>query len=440
MIAVDMEPLRKGEHEGFRDFVNALDSRYEIPDTTILKKKLLPEYYENVKQKLVIALSKAEHVSVTTDLWTSIANEGILSVTCHFFHNEKLIAPLLEVVKMEGSHNAENIASMLDATLSKWDIRSKCEAITTDNAQTMINTAAKLHIRHIPCFAHTLNLTEVPTRWNSAYHMLQRIVTMKTELTLALNECNRAPPGVNADEYLIIQETIQILEPFDLATTKISGESYITLSLIIPLIRGIKTKLVEVESQIVTESGNKILLCMKGSVDKRLSPYESRTPVVLATILDPRFKKKGFKTSDDEKRAGQWLEKAYASHLTKERLAVEETQPTPSTSSGTSNDLLGFLDVPDVSTPLSNSLVDVRQYLEKPVIDRKECPITYWKYTNNKLKELAMLYLCIPASSVPSERIFSKAGQILTERRNRLKEKRLNELLFIKQNSCYFND
>ncbi|CAG5052904.1 unnamed protein product [Parnassius apollo] len=490
MIAVDMEPLRKGEHEGFRDFVNALDSRYEIPDTTILKKKLLPEYYENVKQKLVIALSKPEHVSVTTDLWTSIANEGILSVTCHFFHNEKLIAPLLEVVKMEGSHNAENIASMLDATLSKWDIRSKCEAITTDNAQTMINAAAKLHIRHIPCFAHTLNLTvsdsfavtcldqilkkcksivtffkmstlasdklraiqrelnkpelkviqEVPTRWNSAYHMLQRIVTMKTELTLALNECNRAPPGVNADEYLIIQETIQILEPFDLATTKISGESYITLSLIIPLIRGIKTKLVEVESQIVTESGNKILLCMMGSVDKRLSPYESRTPVVLATILDPRFKKKGFKTSDDEKRAGQWLEKAYASHLTKERLAVEETQPTPSTSSGTSNDLLGFLDVPDVSTPLSNSLVDVRQYLEKPVIDRKECPITYWKYTNNKLKELAMLYLCIPASSVPSERIFSKAGQILTERRNRLKEKRLNELLFIKQNSCYFND
>lgn len=518
MIAVDMEPLRKGEHEGFRDFVNALDSRYEIPDTTTLKNKLLPEYYENVKQELVIALSKAEHVSVTTDLWTSIANEGILSVTCHFFHNEKLIAPLLEVVKMEGSHNAENIASVsifnfhcldtyqfsvsissdincyycfqvLDATLSKWGVRSKCEAITTDNAQTMINAAVKLHIRHIPCFAHTLNLTvtdsfavtcldqilkkcksivtffkmstlasdklraiqrelnkaelrviqEVPTRWNSAYHMLQRLVTMKTELTLALNECNRAPPGVNADEYLIIQETIQILEPFDLATTKISGESYITLSLVIPLIRGIKTKLAEVESQIVTESGKKILLCVKGSVDKRLSPYENRTPVVLATILDPRFKKKGFKTSDEEKRAVQWLEKAYASHLSKERLAEETQQPIPSTSSGTPDDLLGFLDVPDVSTPLSNSLIDVRQYLEKPVIDRKECPITYWRYNNNKLKELAMLYLCIPASSVPSERIFSKAGQILTERRNRLKEKRLNELLFIKQNSTYFN-
>lgn len=45
---------------------------------------------------------------------------------------------------------------------------------------------------------------------------------------------------------------------FDLATTKISGESYITLSLIIPLIRGIESKLAEVESEIITESGKKI--------------------------------------------------------------------------------------------------------------------------------------------------------------------------------------
>ncbi|CAK1600549.1 unnamed protein product [Parnassius mnemosyne] len=195
MIAVDMEPLRKGKHEGFRDFLNALDSRYEIPDTTILNiiTEFNTEYYENVKQKLVLALSKAEHVSLTTDLWTSIANEGILSVTCHFFHNEKLIAPLLEVVKMEESHNAENIAS--------------------------------------------------------------------------------------------------------------------------------------------------------GSVDKRLSPYENRTLVVLVTILDPRFKTKGSKTSDNEKRADQWLEKAYVSQLTKECLSVEETQPTPSTSSGTCTDLLRFLHV-----------------------------------------------------------------------------------------------
>lgn len=134
---------------------------------------------------------------------------------------------------------------------------------------------------------------------------------------------------------------------------------------------------------------------------------------------DSRRRGSKFKTSDEEKRAGQWLEKPYASHLAKVRLTEEETQPTPSTSSGTSNDLLGFLDVPDVSTPLSNSVVDVRQYLEKPVINRKECPIKYWRYTNNRLKELAMLYPCIPASSVTSERIFSKAGQILTERRNR---------------------
>lgn len=174
---------------------------------------------------------------------------------------------------------------------------------------------------------------------------------------------------------------------------------------------------------------------MKGSVDKRLSPYENRTPVVLATILDPRFKKKGFKTSDEEKRAVQWLEKAYSSHLSKERLAEETQQPIPSTSSGTPDDLLGFLDIPDVSTPLSNSLIDIRQYMEKPVIDRKECPITYWRYNKNKLKELSMLYLSIPASSVPSERIsiFDFEGRTNVNRTEKqIKRKKVKRIVVYK--------
>lgn len=112
MIAIDMEPLRKGEHQGFQEFVKALNSQYEIPNTATLKNKLLPEYYEKTKQKLTLALSEAKHVSVTTDLWTSISNEGILAVTCHFIYKNNLVAPLLEAVKLEGSHNAENIANV----------------------------------------------------------------------------------------------------------------------------------------------------------------------------------------------------------------------------------------------------------------------------------------------------------------------------------------
>lgn len=112
MIALDMEPLRKGEHQGFQDFVKALDEKYEIPNTSTLKNKLLPEYYDLIKQKLLTVLTETEHVSLTTDMWTSISNDGILAVTCHFFYGGKFIAPLLDAVKVDGHHNAETISSV----------------------------------------------------------------------------------------------------------------------------------------------------------------------------------------------------------------------------------------------------------------------------------------------------------------------------------------
>jgi len=49
------------------------------------------------------------------------------------------------------------------------------------------------------------------------------------------------------------------------------------------------------------------------------------------------------------------------------------------------------------------------------------------------LSNIAEKYAIIPATSVPSERIFSKAGQILCARRNRLPDN-LDTLIFLSKN------
>lgn len=110
MVAIDMLPYRTSEHMGLKKFVHALNSRYELPDRKTLKHSLIPKLYDELKNKLEVALSKCKFLSVTTDMWTNNANEGILALTAHFIVDEKLLSPILKVTKIEGHHNAETMA------------------------------------------------------------------------------------------------------------------------------------------------------------------------------------------------------------------------------------------------------------------------------------------------------------------------------------------
>ena len=47
---------------------------------------------------------------------------------------------------------------------------------------------------------------------------------------------------------------------------------------------------------------------------------------------------------------------------------------------------------------------------------------------------LAKKYLAIPGSSVPSERLFSKAGELISENRSQLKPKNVDTILFLNKN------
>ena len=80
-----MEPLSVVEHVGFRNLITKLEPRYELPSRKTLTEKILTDLYKRTKSKLREFLDTSSAVSITTDGWTSVANESYLGVTCHFF-------------------------------------------------------------------------------------------------------------------------------------------------------------------------------------------------------------------------------------------------------------------------------------------------------------------------------------------------------------------
>ncbi|KAM0734524.1 E3 SUMO-protein ligase ZBED1 [Formica fusca] len=88
----------------------------------------------------------------------------------------------------------------------------------------------------------------------------------------------------------------------------------------------------------------------------------------------------------------------------------------------------------DYSAHSEDISFEIKQYLSQLVIPRHEDPLKYWssmKLTFPSLYELAIKYINIIGTSVPSERLFSQAGDIKTDNRSRLSGEHLNKLLFL---------
>src|SRR3989337_2503174 len=80
---------------------------------------------------------------------------------------------------------------------------------------------------------------------------------------------------------------------------------------------------------------------------------------------------------------------------------------------------------------------EIASYLALPKVHPDECPLMWWKTNRTRfpiLSKVARKYLAIPATSTPSERLFSEAGNIMTIKRTQLSSTTLENLVFCKKN------
>lgn len=120
---------------------------------------MLPAVYNDLHSSVQKQLLDAPAVCLTCDGWTSVNNTSFYALTSHFFDsNTKLKSLLLECSEFSGRHTADNISSWITAVLNRFSINFKIAALVTDNAANMKLAATYLNMRHLGCFAHSLNL------------------------------------------------------------------------------------------------------------------------------------------------------------------------------------------------------------------------------------------------------------------------------------------
>jgi hypothetical protein len=79
---------------------------------------------------------------------------------------------------------------------------------------------------------------------------------------------------------------------------------------------------------------------------------------------------------------------------------------------------------------------DLKMKMQNTETKAFNCPLSWWKSSAHRFKNferLAVKYLAIPATSAPSERIWSQAARVLTVRQNRMSEEVTSEIMNCKE-------
>lgn len=128
------------------------------PTRDYLTNKLIPSWYEIEKSNIITELSEVSYVALTSDGWTSIAQDHYLTVTAHYLVEGKMRQKVLQTKAVYKAQTGIVIAEEIADVLTDFGIFDKIVAVTVDNAANMDVAIHRLQFVKLGCFAHTLNL------------------------------------------------------------------------------------------------------------------------------------------------------------------------------------------------------------------------------------------------------------------------------------------
>ncbi|XP_026471060.1 zinc finger BED domain-containing protein 1-like [Ctenocephalides felis] len=418
-----------------------------------------------------------------------------LGVTAHYLQEDKLVSRCIATVALDQRHTGDFIAEKLKEICAGIHISSldKITAVVTDNHSNMIAGIANIleKNKHLPCFAHTITLIaespmsvndlgalvskvrdvvkffkssvilsdslrqkqtgsqplklilDVKTLWNSVYYMLQRYVELAPIVHQILMLNTKAPPTPSAVEMQNIKTLMCILKPLEYVTKELSGEQYVTISKIIPIVNCLKTQINNIPMAVGDGDGphGRVIDIIKKEIlkqiERRFGHIEDNYLIAMSCLLDPIYKNIHFQDANACAKAISLLRR----YITTPPSVIGSDHDSDSSLETTYDFWSHHKKLAHTKKRCETSSStqfeykdEISHYLSTQVSPLSLNPLKQWedlKVVFPKLYKLAREFLSIPATSVPSERLFSKAGRTITKTRNRLSPKRLDKLLFL---------
>ncbi|MBN3308893.1 ZBED1 protein, partial [Amia calva] len=342
-IAKDMVPAATVEQAGFKKLLKTIDQRYDLPSRHLFTREALPKMYSEVRQKLSDRLAKVTHYALTTDLWSSRTCEPYMSLTVHFIEDWEMKSACLQTSYFPQDHTREHMAEALQDALTSWKLDERgLVAITTENGTNIVKAVQLTKWLRMQCFGHRLHLaighgmddyrisraisrckkivssfsyswkkrrelaeaqiqlgltthqliTESATRWGTRQQMIERVLEQQGALAKVLSSDKKSRHLVFTWQDIEVLEAVQkTLKPLQDFTDALSGEDYVSLSYVRPVLHLFSTSLLA-HDEGDSELPKSIKTTIVDYLNTKYADPATSDLLDMASLVDPRFRTK----------------------------------------------------------------------------------------------------------------------------------------------------